>query len=85
MAKGLAQRSVLHRPSFSWPLWTVMRSAIRTGRLKVRDRRGEIRVFGDGSGKPIAIHFHHEHLAVFQIQLARQVDAVPLTRACLCP
>ncbi len=58
MAQGVAQLSVLHKPSFSWALWTVLRAVIRAGRLKVRDWKGEVRVFGDGSGKPIAIRFN---------------------------
>ena len=61
MAQGLTQQLVLHKPSFSWPLWTALRSVIRTGNLRVRDWRGEVRVFGDGSGKPVAIRFHDGH------------------------
>lgn len=58
MALGLTQDYHLHRPSFSWPLWTVLKSVIRTGNLKVRDARGEVHAFGDGSGKAVAIHFN---------------------------
>jgi cyclopropane-fatty-acyl-phospholipid synthase len=57
MAQGVTQQLDLHRPSFSWPLWPVLRSVIRIGHLRVRDWRGEVRVFGDGTGKPVAIHF----------------------------
>ncbi len=57
MAHGVTQQFDLHKPSFSWPLWPVLRSVIRTGQLRVRDWKGEVRVFGDGTGKPVAIHF----------------------------
>jgi cyclopropane-fatty-acyl-phospholipid synthase len=50
----------VHRPSLSWPLWPVLRAIIRTGNLKVRDWRGEVRAFGDGTGKPVAIRFNDE-------------------------
>jgi cyclopropane-fatty-acyl-phospholipid synthase len=33
---------------------------VRNGNLQVRDCRGEVRAFGDGAGKPVAIHFHDE-------------------------
>jgi cyclopropane-fatty-acyl-phospholipid synthase len=60
MVQGVIQQFDLHKPSFSWPLWPVLRAVIHTGHLRVRDWRGEVRVFGDGAGKPIAIHFHDD-------------------------
>ena len=58
MAQGLTEPLDLQRPSFSWPLWAVLRSVVRTGNLRVRDARGEVHVFGDGSGKLVAMRFH---------------------------
>ena len=58
MAQELTQELDLHRSSFSWPLGAVLRSIIHTGNLRVRDASGAVRVFGDGSGKPMAIRFN---------------------------
>ena len=58
MAQGLTQRIVLSRASFSWPLWAVLRSVVRSGNLRVRDAKGEVHVFGDGFGKLVAIRFN---------------------------
>ncbi len=58
MAQGLAQDLDLHRPSFSWPLWAVLRSVVRTGNLRVRDASGEVHAFGDGSEKLVAMRFN---------------------------
>lgn len=33
---------------------------VQSGALRVRDCRGEVRAFGDGTGKPVAIHFQDE-------------------------
>ena len=84
MAQGLTQELDLHRPSFSWPLWAALRSVVRTGTLKVRDARGEVRVFGDGSGKPVAIRFNDAkaqraflldpHLAFAEAYMDRHVE-----------
>ena len=60
MAQGFTQQAVPHKPSFSWPLWAVLRTIIRTGDLRVRDWRGEVHTFGDGTGKTVAMHFLNE-------------------------
>ena len=57
MAQGFTQQAVPHKPSFSWPLWSVLRTLIRSGDLRVRDWRGEVHIFGDGTGKTVAVHF----------------------------
>jgi cyclopropane-fatty-acyl-phospholipid synthase len=57
MAHGVTHQLDLQKPSFSWPLWPVLRKVIRTGHLRIRDWKGEVREFGDGAGKPITIHF----------------------------
>ena len=84
MAHGLTEELNLYRPSFSWPLWAVLRSVIRTGYLRVRDARGEVHVFGDGSGKPIAMRFNDSkaqraflfdpHLAFPEAYMDRRVE-----------
>jgi cyclopropane-fatty-acyl-phospholipid synthase len=51
-----------HKLSFSWPLWPVWRSVIRSGYLRVRDCRGEVREFGDKNGKPVDVHFLNDHI-----------------------
>jgi cyclopropane-fatty-acyl-phospholipid synthase len=48
--------------SISWPLWRFFRLFIRSGHLKVRDWKGEIREFGDKSGKTVAIHFRDDKI-----------------------
>ena len=58
MAQGLTQQLDLQRSSFSWPLWAVLGTVIRSGTLSVRDARGETHAFGDGSGKPVAMRFN---------------------------
>jgi cyclopropane-fatty-acyl-phospholipid synthase len=58
MAHGLTEELNLHRPAFSWPLWAALRSVIRTGHLRVRDASGGVHVFGDGSGKLVAMRFN---------------------------
>src|SRR5258706_1918857 len=45
------------RESFSSPLWSVLRSVVRSGQLRIRDWKGDIHNFGDGTGKPVAIRF----------------------------
>jgi len=57
MSQGFTQQAVLHKPSFSWPLWSVLGTIIRTGDFRVRDWRGEEHTFGDGTGKTVAVHF----------------------------
>ncbi len=58
MAQGLTQELDLHGPTFSRPLWAVLRSIVRTGNLRVRDAGGEVHAFGDGSGKLVAMRFN---------------------------
>src|SRR5208337_982004 len=84
MTQELSQELEFHGPSFSWPLWAALRSVVRTGALKVRDARGEVRVFGDGSGKPVAIRFNDAkaqraflldpHLAFAEAYMDRHVE-----------
>jgi cyclopropane-fatty-acyl-phospholipid synthase len=73
-----------HIPSFSWPLWAALRSAIRSGNLQVRDCRGEVHAFGDGTGRLVAVRFHNEkaqraflfdpHLAFAEAYVDGQVE-----------
>src|SRR5262245_26149806 len=57
MAHDTTHQLEFRSSSFSWPLWRVFRSFIRSGHLKVRDWKGETRDFGDKTGKIVAIHF----------------------------
>ncbi|MBJ7535412.1 class I SAM-dependent methyltransferase [Rhodomicrobium vannielii ATCC 17100] len=45
------------RTASSWPLWQVLATVVREGHLRARDCRGEVRVFGDREGKPLAVRF----------------------------
>ena len=52
---------VAHRPDFQAPLvsgllWRALAHLVRSGNLKVRDCDGEVREFGDKTGKPIGVH-----------------------------
>jgi cyclopropane-fatty-acyl-phospholipid synthase len=62
MAHDTTHQLDLRSPSFSWPLWRVFRSFIHSGHLKVRDWKGEVREFGDKTGKTVAIHFHRDKI-----------------------
>jgi cyclopropane-fatty-acyl-phospholipid synthase len=62
MAYETTHRLHLRNPSFSWPLWGLFRSFIRSGHLKVRDWKGETREFGDKTGKTVAIHFRDDKI-----------------------
>jgi cyclopropane-fatty-acyl-phospholipid synthase len=74
MAHGIAHHSSDRQIlSLSWPLWPMMRSIVRKGTLRIRDCRGDVREFGDGSGKPVAISFADEAIQralLFDPQLA---------------
>lgn len=84
MAHGLTEELNLHRPAFSWPLWAALRSVIRTGHLRVRDASGGVHVFGDGSGKLVAMRFNDAkaqraflidpHLAFPEAYMDRRVE-----------
>jgi cyclopropane-fatty-acyl-phospholipid synthase len=60
MAHDVTHHVEFHWPSPSWPLWRVLRAVIQSGNLKVRDWRGEVRRFGDGTGKLLALRFLDE-------------------------
>ncbi|MBI4725104.1 MAG: class I SAM-dependent methyltransferase, partial [Rhodomicrobium sp.] len=62
MAYGITHQLDFQKLSLSWPLWRVLRSLIRSGHLKVRDCKGEIREFGDRTGKTVSIHFRDEKI-----------------------
>ncbi|MGO9472195.1 MAG: class I SAM-dependent methyltransferase [Rhodomicrobium sp.] len=57
MTHDVAHPLDFSKPSLSWPLWRALKSFIHSGHLQVRDWKGEIREFGDKTGKPVAIHF----------------------------
>lgn len=73
MAQANINNRDLQTPSFSWPLWRVLRSLIRTGHLQVLDHKGVIHDFGDQTDKPVAICFRNariERALLFDPQLA---------------
>ncbi len=73
MSQQLTDRLEPHRPLISSPLWSVLRAAIRSGSLQVRDSAGKLHFFGDRSGKPVAIRFADagiERALLFDPQLA---------------
>ncbi len=57
MTHGATQQLDFPKPASSALLWRALRSIVRSGHLKVRDWRDEIREFGDNTGKPVAVHF----------------------------
>ncbi len=62
MAHDVAHELDFRKPSYSKPLWGVLRSLIRSGHLKVRDWKGEIWEFGDRSDKSVTVHFRDRKL-----------------------
>jgi cyclopropane-fatty-acyl-phospholipid synthase len=62
MAHDTTHQLDFRSPSFSWPLWRVFRFFIRSGHLKVRDWKGEVREFGDKTGKTVAVHFRDDKI-----------------------
>ncbi|MGO9545018.1 MAG: class I SAM-dependent methyltransferase [Rhodomicrobium sp.] len=57
MTSGVNHRLDVESASSSRLLWAVFSRLIRTGNLRVRDWRGEVREFGDKTGEPVAINF----------------------------
>ncbi len=62
MAHGITQRLDFPKPSFSWPLWSLLRGIVRTGNLRIRDFRGGTHEFGDKTGRVVAIHLCDEKI-----------------------
>ena len=57
MAQELTHQLDVPLPSLSLPLWRVLKSVIRSGHLRIRDYKGEVREFGDNTGETVAVHF----------------------------
>ncbi len=62
MAQGSTRWFDFYKRSLSLPLWPVLRSLVRSGHLCVRDWKGEVRAFGDGTGNPVAIRFQDQNI-----------------------
>jgi len=62
MAQELTHQLDVPPPSLSWPLWRVLKSVIRSGRLRIRDHKGEVREFGDNTGDTVALNFRSSRI-----------------------
>jgi cyclopropane-fatty-acyl-phospholipid synthase len=56
MTHGATHPLDMHGSSWSWPLWPALRTIVKTGHLRVRDWKGDVREFGDGAGRLVAFH-----------------------------
>jgi cyclopropane-fatty-acyl-phospholipid synthase len=73
MSHEVAHRLDFQKQSSSRLLWRAFGSIVTSGSLKVRDCKGEVREFGDRTGKPVAVHFRtgqSQRALLFDPQLA---------------
>jgi cyclopropane-fatty-acyl-phospholipid synthase len=73
MSHELTDGLQYQRPFMSSPLWMVLRSAMRSGSLQIRDSGGKLHIFGESAGKPVAVRFMDpkiERALLFDPQLA---------------
>lgn len=73
MTHGATQQQNFNKVPRPALLWRSLGTIIRSGRLIVRDWKGEIHEFGDKTGKPVAVHFRDakiERALLFDPQLA---------------